>query len=87
MPTYLVAIVVSEFVCRENEAKNFSVCFRPSMHDQSGFSFEMGQRVIQTYDVLFDYKYSDHMKKLTLVAVPQLDAGIGGMENWGIQMT
>lgn len=86
MSTYLVAIVISEFECRENEAKNFSVCYRPSAYDQSEYSFEMGQRVQQAYDVLFDYKYSTHMRKLTLAAIPQMDLGIGGMENWGMQI-
>lgn len=83
MPTYLIAVVISELDCRENEAKNFSVCYRPSAYDQSGYSFEMGQRIQQAYDVLFDYKFSTHMPKLTIAAIPQLDPGIGGMENWG----
>ena len=83
MPTYLVSVVISELECRENDAKNFSVCYRPSARDQSGYFFEMGQRVQQAYDVLFDYKYNNHMKKLTIAAIPQLDPGIGGMENWG----
>lgn len=43
----MVAVVVSELECRENDAKFFSVCYRPSAYDQSGHSFEMGQRAQQ----------------------------------------
>lgn len=83
MPAYLIAVVVSELECRENEAKNFSICYRPSAFDRIDKSFEMGQRLLQAYDELFDYKYSTDMKKLTIAALPQIDPGIGGMENWG----
>lgn len=84
MSTYLVAVVVSEFVCRENALKDFSVCFQPSAYDQSEYSFNFGQKMLKTFDELFDYAYNTHMAKMTMAAVPYFG---GGMENWGMKLS
>lgn len=81
MSTYLVAFLVSEFKCRENEAKTFGVCSRPNAIDQTEYSFNVGQKILAKYDELFDYKYNKQMKKLHLVAIPDLN--VVAMENWG----
>lgn len=81
MSTYLVAIVVSEFECRENTMKNFSVCVRPEKHPLTEYALNFGQKMLRKFDELFDYEYSRHVSKLTLATSA---FGTGGMENWGI---
>lgn len=82
--TYLVAVIVSEFECNENAMRNFSVCSRPDSRAEREFSFNFGQKMMKLYDELFDYKYSTHLPKMTMAAIPQF--AIGGMENWGMEM-
>lgn len=79
MSTYLVAVLISEFECRENEMKNFSVCAEPKKLNQTEYTFDVGQKMLKTFDELFDYKHNTHMTKLTMAAV----SSYAGMENWG----
>lgn len=81
MSTYLVAFVVSEFTCRENEQKNFTVCSRPPAYDQTEYAHTIGQKTLAKFDELFQYNYSTHMKKMHMLAIP--DFAAGAMENWG----
>lgn len=81
MSTYLVAFVVSEFQCRENGDKNFTVCSRPPAYDQTEYSLDIGQKTLAKFDELFDYPYNKQMKKMHMIALP--DFAAGAMENWG----
>lgn len=81
MSTYLVAFVVSEFKCRENGDKNFTVCSRPPAYDQTEYSLDVGQKILAKFDELFDYPYNKQMKKMHMMAVP--DFAAGAMENYG----
>lgn len=81
MSTYLVAFIVSEFKCRENGDKNFTVCSRPPAYDQTEYSLEVGQKTLAKFDEVFDYPYNKQMKKMHMIAVP--DFAAGAMENWG----
>lgn len=83
MSTYLVAFIVSEFKCRENNDRTFSVCSRPNAYAQTEYSFDVGQTLLKNFDKLFEYPYSSvpEMKKMTMVALPDFSAG--AMENWG----
>ncbi|XP_055325495.1 uncharacterized protein LOC129579438 [Sitodiplosis mosellana] len=82
MSTYLVAFIVSEFQCRETEDKTFGVCSRPNAYNQTEYSFEVGRKTLAKFDEIFDYKYSTHMSKLQMIAIP--DFVSGAMENWGL---
>lgn len=82
MSTYLVAVLISEFECRENAVKNFSVCAEPLKLSQTEYAFDVGQKMMKTFDELFDYKYNTDMTKLTMASVPNY----AGMENWGENM-
>lgn len=84
MSSYLVAVVVSEFECRENALKNYSICYSPSTRDQSEYSFNFGQKVLKTFDKVFDYPYNVQMPKISMAAVPFFG---GGMENWGMKLS
>lgn len=81
MSTYLVAIVVSEFQCRENNGRTFGVCSRPKAMDQTEYSFAVGQKTLDKFDEILDYKYNRQMSKLHMIAIP--DFVSGAMENWG----
>ncbi|XP_031619288.1 membrane alanyl aminopeptidase-like [Contarinia nasturtii] len=82
MSTYLVAFIVSEFICRENSEKTFGVCSRSNAYNQTEYSYDVGQKTLAKFDELFDYKYNVHMPKLHMVAIPDFVAG--AMENWGL---
>lgn len=81
MSPYLISFIVSEFKCRENDKKTFGVCSRPSVFNQTEYSFNYGQEIMAKYDEIFDSKYNKHMKKMHLVAEP--DLFFLAMENWG----
>lgn len=81
MATYLVAVLISEFECRENAMKNFSVCAIPEKYNQTAYAHDVGQRMLKKFDELFDYRYSTHFAKLTMAAV----SSYAGMENWGMK--
>lgn len=75
MSTYLVAFIVSEFQCRENDGKSFGVCSRPNAFNQTEYSFDVGQKTLAKFDEIFDYKYSKHMSKLQMIAIPDFMSG------------
>lgn len=81
MSTYLLAFIVSKFECRSNANNTFSVCSRPNAFNQTKYSFDVGQPLLNNFDEIFDYKYSTHMKKIAMAALPDFSAG--AMENWG----
>lgn len=82
MSTYLVALVVSEFECRENDGKTFSVRSRSNAFEQNQYSFDLGQKMLAKFDELFNYKYNSYMPQMTIVAMTDQSLP-GGMENWG----
>lgn len=84
MSSYLLAVIVSELECRENALKNYSICYPQSTRDQSEYTYKFGQKVLKTFDKLFDYPYNVHMPKITHAAVPFFG---GGMENWGKKLS
>lgn len=75
MSTYLVAFIVSEFDCRENEQHTFGVCSRPNAINQTVYSFGVGQKILREFDELFDYPYNTHITKMHMAAVPDFSAG------------
>lgn len=82
MSTYLVAFIVSEFKCRENNDGDFQVCSRRNAYEQTKYSLEIGQQLLEKYDKLFDSKYSNQLPKMTMAAIP--DYVSGATENWGL---
>lgn len=82
MPTYLVAFIMSEFQCRDNEQKTFQVCARPDKFDATEYAFSVGPKILAKLEQLLDSPYaSADMPKLTLAAVPMME--MSAMENWG----
>ena len=77
--TYLVAMMVGDFVCREGSADNIPVrvCAVPEKAELTGFALEAAQDILRYYDKYYSVKYP--FKKLDVIAFP--DFAAGAMEN------
>ncbi|HJZ62800.1 MAG TPA: M1 family metallopeptidase [Candidatus Acidoferrum sp.] len=77
--TYLVAMMVGDFVCREGAADNIPVrvCAVPEKAELTGFALEAAQDILKYYDKYYSVKYP--FKKLDVIAFP--DFAAGAMEN------
>jgi aminopeptidase N len=81
MSTYLVALVVGDFVCREgaSDAVPIRVCSTPDKRHLTGFALEAAQQQLAFFNRYFGIKYP--FGKLDIVGVP--DFAAGAMENTG----
>jgi aminopeptidase N len=81
MSTYLVALAVGDFVCREGSADGtpIRVCATPDKKDLTGVALEAAETILKYYDHYYAVPYP--FKKLDIVAVP--DFAAGAMENTG----
>ena len=79
MSTYLVALVVGDFVCREGGADGIPirVCATPENQGLTGFALEAAEKNMAFFNRYYAIKYP--YKKLDVVAVPDFSAG--AMEN------
>jgi aminopeptidase N len=81
MSTYLVAMVVGDFVCRDGSADDIPVriCSTPDKRALTGFALEAAEQQLAFYNSYTGIKYP--FKKLDIIAVP--DFAAGAMENLG----
>jgi aminopeptidase N len=81
MSTYLVAMIVGDFVCRSGAADGTAIraCATPDKLGLTGFSLEAAEQQLAFYNNYFGIKYP--FGKLDIVAVP--DFAAGAMENAG----
>ena len=81
MSTYLVAMVVGDFVCREGGADGtpIRICSTPDKRELTGFALEAAEQQLQFFNRYFDLPYP--FGKLDIIAVP--DFAAGAMENTG----
>jgi aminopeptidase N len=81
MSTYLVAMIVGDFVCREGsaDAVPIRICSTPDKRALTGFALEAAQQQLSFYNEYFGIKYP--FGKLDIIAVP--DFAAGAMENTG----
>jgi aminopeptidase N len=79
MSTYLLALAVGDFECREGGADGIPIriCATPDKTQLTGFALESAEQILRFYDQYFAIKYP--FKKLDVVAVPDFSAG--AMEN------
>jgi aminopeptidase N len=77
--TYLVAMMVGDFICREGASDNIPirVCAVPEKKEFTGFALEAAQDILKYYDKYYSLKYP--FKKLDIIAFPDFSAG--AMEN------
>jgi aminopeptidase N len=81
MSTYLVAMIVGDFVCREGAADGTTIriCSTPDKRELTGFALEAAQHQLAFFNDYFGIKYP--FGKLDIIAVP--DFAAGAMENAG----
>jgi len=81
MSTYLVAMLVGDFVCRSGSTDNIPirVCSTPDKLPLTGFALEATQQVLKFYNEWTGIKYA--FGKLDIIGVP--DFAAGAMENVG----
>ncbi|XP_067625622.1 membrane alanyl aminopeptidase-like isoform X2 [Eurosta solidaginis] len=81
MSTYLLAFIVSEFTQRNNG--KFGVISRPEYYDQTEYSFNVGQKILNKLESYFGINYYNMgIDKMHMAAIP--DFAAGAMENWGL---
>ena len=81
MSTYLVALLVGDFVCRDGAAENvvIRVCSTPDKLPLTAFALEAAQQEVKFYNEFTGIKYA--FGKLDIIGVP--DFAAGAMENAG----
>ena len=81
MSTYLVAMLVGDFVCRDgaSDGTPIRVCSTPDKRALTAFALEAAEQQLQFYNDYFGIKYP--FGKLDIIGVP--DFAAGAMENAG----
>jgi aminopeptidase N len=81
MSTYLVAMIVGDFVCRDGGADGvpIRICSTPDKRDLTAFALEAAEHQLHFFNQYFGIKYP--FGKLDIIAVP--DFAAGAMENAG----
>jgi aminopeptidase N len=81
MSSYLVAMLVGDFVCRSGSADNIvvRVCSTPDKLPLTGFALDAARQVLKFYDEWTGIKYA--FGKLDIIGIP--DFAAGAMENAG----
>src|SRR4030095_8516760 len=81
MSTYLVALLVGDFACREGSSDGtpIRVCSTPDKRELTGFALEAAVFQLKFYNNYFGIKYP--FGKLDIIGIP--DFAAGAMENAG----
>jgi aminopeptidase N len=81
MSTYLVAMIVGDFVCREGSSDGTAIriCSTPDKRELTTFALEAAEHQVKFFNEYFGIKYP--FGKLDIIAVP--DFAAGAMENAG----
>jgi aminopeptidase N len=81
MSTYLVALLVGDFVCREGSSDGIPlrVCSTPDKKALTGFALEAAEHQVAFYNHYFGIRYP--FGKLDIIGIP--DFAAGAMENAG----
>ena len=81
MSTYLVAMLVGDFVCREGKSDSIPVriCATPDKLNLTQFALEATEYQLAFYNRYYGIRYP--VEKLDIIAVPDFSAG--AMENFG----
>ncbi len=79
MSSYLVAMLVGDFVCREGAADGtpIRICSTPDKRGQTAFALEAAEQQVKFYNQYFGIKYP--FEKLDIIGIP--DFAAGAMEN------
>ncbi|XP_034112596.2 aminopeptidase N-like [Drosophila albomicans] len=82
MSTYLLAFVISEYRAR-GDPNELAIYTRPEFYNYTEFSYNVTQRVLPFYSLVFEQSYEELGNKLFQYATtPQFPHN--SMENWGL---
>ena len=81
--SYLLAIVVGEFVCVNNSIDDIivSACSSPIQQHKLNYSLDLATKLMGYYTDYFQISYP--LSKIEHIAIP-VDFAAGAMENWGL---
>ena len=86
MVTYLLAMVVSDFVCKQTTDQNGTpvrVCASSVEEHKLDYSLDVSPKILNYFGNYLAYNYSTMgMEKVDFIAIPDFSAG--AMENWGL---
>lgn len=83
MSTYLVAMIVSEFIPRGKDT--LFIIARPEYYNKTEFSYNVSSEILSAYNQLFGVPYTDLGNPILQKA--SLSKFIhNGMENWGLMI-
>ncbi|KAJ8921487.1 hypothetical protein NQ315_003105 [Exocentrus adspersus] len=85
MPTYLLALVVSDFTCTSGASignTTYQVCSRNESAATRQLALDLGPQLLAALNNFTGYDYGVAMEKMDQVAIP--DFAAGAMENWGL---
>jgi aminopeptidase N len=84
MVSYLVAILVSDFACRNDSANDLGIdiriCASRIAEYKAQYALDVTPKIFQHFNDSFQSPYQ--LKKSDLIAIPHFSAG--AMENWGL---
>ena len=84
MSTYLLALAVGDFQCKESQVKlskvSFRVCSTPDQINNTDYALQVGPKILSFYEDLLGIDYP--LPKMDLISIP--DFKLGAMENWGL---
>lgn len=64
---------MSDLRIRENAAKTFSVIARSGAFTQTEYAQTVGPRILAKLEEYFNYKYTNNMEKMEMVALPDFN--------------
>lgn len=80
MSTYILAILISDFLKVTNKRTNHSIYFPLNANsDGVDFALQLEDRFLKNYEEYFDFRFE--MNKIDFAAVPVYK---GGLESWGL---
>ncbi|XP_044259024.1 uncharacterized protein LOC123007677 [Tribolium madens] len=85
MSTYLFALVISKLTCTYSQSDGilYNVCSRPGTESLRQYALIIAPKAVKYMEKFTGISYNfSTIKKLDLVAVPDLE--VGAMENWGL---
>lgn len=86
MVTYLLAFVVSDFVCKgdiSTSGTKLQVCATPPQEDMISYALSIAPGLLEAFNAKFQFNYNQMLlDKMDIVAIPDFSAG--AMENYGL---
>lgn len=84
MSTYLLAVITGDWRFKQTTTKRGTIIRTyaiPSQIKHAAESLRIAKQALEFYEVYFGYPYP--LENLNQIAIPDMEPGVGAMENWG----